>query len=208
MGFVLLIACTNVANLMLARSEARQREIAMRIALGAGRGRVLFQLIVESCLLACLGAGARPAAGRWGVQGPDGREPDDLSRATSIPASTCAWRCSPWWSPAPCGVLLGLAPAAQMSGGNLYEAFKQASSHAAEHRGGRRFRGALVVAEVAFAMLLLVGAGLMIRSVQQLAAIHPGYDTEHVLTLRVESTAAGASPAPSAGRRAGCPHRE
>ena len=66
-----------------------------------------------------------------------------------------------------------------------HDAFKQASSHAADRRGGSRFRGALVVAEVAFAMLLLVGAGLMIRSVQQLAAIHPGYDTEHVLTLRV-----------------------
>ena len=83
------------------------------------------------------------------------------------------------------GLLLGLTPAAQISSGNLYDAFKQASSHSADHRGGRRFRGALVVAEVAFAMLLLVGAGLMIRSVQQLTALHPGYDTEHVLTLRV-----------------------
>jgi putative ABC transport system permease protein len=96
------------------------------------------------------------------------------------------------------GLLLGLLPAAQISSGNLYDAFKQASSHSADHRGGRRFRGALVVAEVAFAMLLLVGAGLMIRSVQQLTALHPGYDTEHVLTLRVNLPRLAPAPSPAA----------
>ena len=183
-AFVLLIACTNVANLLLARSEARQREIAMRIALGAGRARVLFQLIVESCVLACLGAGAGLLLANWGVKALMASSPITFPSYIRpgldprVALFTVVVSCA-------AGVLLGLTPAAQISGGNLFDAFKQASSHSADHRGGRRFRGVLVVAEVAFAMLLLVGAGLMIRSVQQLTALHPGYDTQHVLTLRV-----------------------
>jgi len=183
-GFVLLIACTNVASLMLARSEARQREIAMRIALGAGRGRVLVQLFTESCVLALLGAAAGLLLAHWGSH-------------TLITAS-------PIWFPSyihpgvdlrvalfctliagGSGIALALVPALQMRNANLAESFKQASSHAVDRRDGRRFRGALVIAEVAFAMLLLTGAGLLIRSVRQLAAIRPGYDPSHLLTLRI-----------------------
>ncbi len=183
-GFVLLIACTNVASLMLARSEARQREIAMRIALGAGRGRVLAQLFTESCVLALLGAACGLVLAHWGSH-------------TLITAS-------PIWFPSyihigvdlrvalfctliagGSGIVLALVPALQMRNANLAESFKQASSHAVDRRDGRRFRGALVVAEVAFAMLLLTGAGLLIRSVRQLAAIRPGYDPSHLLTLRI-----------------------
>jgi predicted permease len=183
-GFVLLIACTNVANLLLARAEARQREIAVRIALGAGRGRVLHQMTTESCLLALMGAGAGILLAQWGVGLLMAASPvtfpsyihpglnPQVTRFTVL--ITCA-----------AGLALGLAPAAQVRSGNLLEAFKQASSHAADNRGGRRFRNALVVAEVAFAMLLLIGAGLLIRSVRQLAAIRPGYDPAHLLTLRV-----------------------
>jgi putative ABC transport system permease protein len=99
------------------------------------------------------------------------------------------------------GLALGMAPAVQVRAGNLADAFKQASSHAADSRGGSRFRSLLVVAEVAFAMLLLVGAGLLIRSLQQLSAIHPGYDPDHLLTLRVSlpriaEPTPGAAPAP------------
>jgi predicted permease len=183
-AFVLLIACTNVANLLLARSEARQREIAMRIALGAGRARVLVQLVVESCVLSGLGAAAGLLLARWGVQALMSSSPIvfpsyihpgiDPRVALFTVLVSCA-----------VGLLLGLAPAAQISSGQLHDTFKQASSHSAGRRGGRRYRGALVVAEVAFAMLLLVGAGLMIRSISQLTALHPGYDTERVLTLRV-----------------------
>ena len=196
-AFVLLIACTNVANLLLARSEARQREIAMRIALGAGRTRVLFQLVVESCVLACLGAGAGLLLANWGVKALMASSPITFPSYIHpgldprVALFTVLISCA-------VGLLLGLTPAAQISGGNLYDAFKQASSHSADHRGGRRFRGALVVAEVAFAMLLLVGAGLMIRSVQQLTALHPGYDTEHVLTLRVNLPRLAPPPAPAA----------
>jgi putative ABC transport system permease protein len=183
-AFVLLIACTNVANLLLARSEARQREIAMRIALGAGRARVLLQLVVESCVLACVGAGAGLLLANWGIKALMASSPivfpsyihPGLDPRVALFTVLISFAV---------GLLLGLAPAAQISSGHLYDAFKQASSHSADRRGGRRFRSALVVAEVAFAMLLLVGAGLMIRSVQQLTALHPGYDTERVLTLRV-----------------------
>jgi putative ABC transport system permease protein len=196
-AFVLLIACTNVANLLLARSEARQREIAMRIALGAGRARVLLQLVVESCLLACLGAGAGLLLANWGIKALMASSPIVFPSYihpgldTRVALFTVLISCV-------VGLLLGLAPAAQISSNHLYDAFKQASSHSADHRGGRRFRGALVVAEVAFAMLLLVGGGLMIRSVQQLTALHPGYDTERVLTLRVNLPRLAPPPAADA----------
>jgi predicted permease len=183
-GLVLLIACTNVASLMLARSEARQREIAMRIALGAGRARVLAQLFTESCVIALAGAAGGLALAHWGarllvtaspVTFPSFIHPGvDLRVALFCTLIACA-----------AGIALGVAPAVQMRNANLAEAFKQASSHAVDRRDGRRFRGALVVAEVAFAMLLLTGAGLLIRSVGQLAAIRPGYDPSHLLTLRI-----------------------
>jgi len=183
-GFVLLIACTNVANLLLARSEARQREIAVRMALGAGRGRMLQQLTTESLLLAFVGAGtgilmARGGAGALMAASPitfpsfvrPGVDPAVLLFAVLI---TCL-----------VGLALGIAPAVHVRSGNLGERFKQAASHAADSRGGSRFRSLLVVAEVALAMLLLVGAGLLMRSLQQLTGIHPGYDPDHVLVLSV-----------------------
>ena len=183
-GFVLLIACTNVANLMLARSEARHREIAVRIALGAGRARMLHQLLTESLVVAIAGAGAGLLLARWGVRALVAASPitfpgyihpgiDWTVAGFTAAVSSLA------------GVAMGLAPAVQVRTSNLFEAFKAASSHAADSRRGHRFRDALVVGEVAFAMLLLVGAGLLIRSIQQLASIRPGYDPSHVLTMRV-----------------------
>jgi putative ABC transport system permease protein len=183
-GFVLLIACTNVANLLLARAEARHREIALRIALGAGRGRVLSQLTTESCLLASISAALGLLIANWGIRAlmagspvnfPSYIRPGmDLRVAAFTVLITAA-----------VGLLLGLAPAAQVRPGNLHDAFKQSSNQSSGTRGAQSFRGVLVVAEVAFAALLLIGAGLMIRSVRELAAIRPGYDTEHVLTLRL-----------------------
>ena len=183
-GFVLLIACTNVANLLLARAEARHREIALRIALGAGRARVLLQLMTESCALAAVGAGAGLLIARWGVKA--------LMTATPV---TFPSFIHPGIDPrvalftvavtGVAGVLLGLAPAAQVRPGDLHEAFKQTARQDSGGRAGKRFRHVLVVAEVAFATLLLIGAGLMIRSVSELAALRPGYDIAGLLTLRV-----------------------
>jgi predicted permease len=183
-GVVLMIACTNVANLLLARSEARQREIALRIALGAGRGRVLHQLTTESFVLVLVGAGAGILLARWGVKALMTASPVTFPSFIhpgldpQVTVFTVLITCI-------AGLALGIAPAVHVRAGNLYDAFKQASSHAADSRAGSRFRNLLVVAEVALAMLLLVGAGLLIRSMQQLAAIHPGYDPGHVLTVRV-----------------------
>jgi putative ABC transport system permease protein len=197
-GLVLMIACTNVANLQLARSEARQREIAVRIALGASRGRVLHQLTTESFVLVFIGAAAGLVLARWGVGAliaaspitfPSYMKPGlDPNVALFTIAISCA-----------AALLLGLAPALHVGAGNLNDAVKQAGSRTIDTRKGSRFRNVLVTAEVALAMLLLVGAGLLIRSLRELATIRPGYDPNHVLVLRVSlprlvQPAAGATP--------------
>jgi putative ABC transport system permease protein len=183
-GIVLLIGCTNVANLLLARSEARQREIAVRIALGAGRARVLHQLTTESFVLVAMGAAAGLALAHWGVQALMAASPvqfpsyirPDLDPRVAL--FTVAISCL-------AGLALGLAPALHVRAGSLNDAVKQAGGRTLDSRKGSRFRDVLVAAEVGFAMLLLVGAGLLIRSLRELSAIRPGYDPGHVLALRV-----------------------
>jgi putative ABC transport system permease protein len=183
-GLVLLIACTNVANLLLVRSEARQREMAVRAALGAGRARVFGQLITESCLLAFVGAAGGLLLAHWGVRAllaaspitfPSYVDPSiDLRVMLFALAVTCG-----------VGILLGLAPAVHLRSMQLQDVFKQSSHQSTAGRQGRGFRKVLVIAEVAFAMLLLVGAGLLIRSLQHVMGIRLGYDPSHLLTMRV-----------------------
>jgi predicted permease len=183
-GFVLLIACTNVANLLLARSEARQREIAMRIALGASRRRVVRQLLAESAVLVTLGClaglvlahfGARALMAASPVTFPSYVHPSLDPTVTLFTVLIC---CS-------VGLVLGIAPATHVRTARVHDALKQSSGRAAGSHGGRRFRNALVVAEISFSMLLLIGAGLLIRSLERLATLNPGYDPSHLLTLRV-----------------------
>jgi putative ABC transport system permease protein len=183
-GFVLLIACSNVANLLLARSEARQREIAMRIALGASRRRVLRQLLAESAVLVTLGClaglilahfGARALMAASPVTFPSYVHPSLDPAVTLFTVLIC---CS-------VGLVLGLAPATHVRTAGVHDALKQSSGRSAGSHGGRRFRNALVVVEISFSMLLLIGAGLLIRSLERLATLNPGYDPSHLLALRV-----------------------
>ena len=193
-GLVLLIACTNVANLLLVRSEARQREMAVRTALGAGRARVFGQLTTESCLLAFLGAAGGLLLAHWGVQALMATSPVRLPSYVQ-PSIDVRVMLFGILLTAGVGIVLGLAPAAQLRSMQLHDVFKQ-SSRASSGRAGRSFRNVLVMAQVAIAVLLLVGAGLLMRSMQHLTAIRLGYDPAQLLTMRV-SLPPLAEPTPS-----------
>jgi putative ABC transport system permease protein len=195
-GFVLLIACANVANLLLARSEARRQEIAIRMALGAGRGRIFRQLVTESMLLSLTGAAAGLLLASWSVR--------ILSQASPITLPSFV-KPAPDWKVAAfaagisilVGVFVVLIPAYQVDRQNPYEALKESGLRSGGGSARRRFRGALVIAEVALALTLLIGAGLLMRSFQRLAALHPGFDPNGVLTLAAALPRGPVSPSPS-----------
>ncbi len=180
-GFVLLIASTNVVNLLLARAETRRHEIAMRKALGASRGRLFRQLMAESAVLVGFGCAAGLALAHYGIQAlmaaspvrfPSFIHPTIDAGAGLFTALVCCV----------VALALGLAPVAQLNA-QFSEAVKQSAARSTGGRGGSRFRDALVAAEVSVSLLLLIGAGLMIRSLQHLAAIDPGYDPNHLAVL-------------------------
>ena len=196
-GFVLLIACANVANLLIARSEARQKEIAVRTALGAGWPRLLRQLITESCVLTSIGAAAglllanasvRALVAMSPVTFPSFIDPRIDVRVAGFTVAVSLG----------CGILLGLAPALHARVSRLAEALKD-TARGSDGRRSQRVRATLVVAEVACAVVLLVGAGLMIRSVQKLAALNPGFDPSSVLTLRASIPRVATPPASPGG---------
>ncbi len=183
-GFVLLIASANVANLLLARSAARQREIAIRASLGAGRGRIVRQLLTESLLLSLLGGGAGLLLGTWLRDTLASLIPADVSLAEMVrmDGRVLAFTVG---TTLLTGILFGMAPAFQASRGAVSEALKEGGWSATAGPARHRLRSALVVSEVALASILLVGAGLMIRSFHRLRGVDPGLDPENVLTLRV-----------------------
>ena len=180
-GFVLLIACFNVANLMLARAAGRQREMAIRAALGAGRARLVRQLLTESLLLSFVGAVLGLLAAVWGIDALVAISPDTLPRAAEVAldARVLAFTVA---IALVTGVGFGLAPALAGTRPDLGDALKDGTRGTSSSRG--RLRKALVVAEVASAMVLLVGTGLMLRGFVKLRAVDPGIRAEHVLTLR------------------------
>jgi predicted permease len=186
-GFVLLIACANVANLLLARSAGRQKEIAIRSAVGAGRGRVVRQLLTESVVLALAGGIAGLAIARWGTQAVLAAVPGGLPRMENIGVDGWVLAFTLGVSLLT-GIVFGLVPALQVSVTDLHETLKEGSRGSSA--GHRRLRDLLVVSEVAAALVLLAGAGLMLRTVWRLGAVNPGFDSLHVLTFSV-----GLSPA-------------
>ncbi len=183
-GLILLVACGNVANLLLARAVARRREIAIRMALGAGRARLVRQLLVESLLLAGLGGGAGLLLAGWGVDLLVAARGDWLPRAEGIRVDPAVLGFTIAASLLT-GVLFGLAPALRASRVTLGPELKAGGGRDGLGPGRDRLRGALVVSELAVSLVLLVGAGLLLRSFAGLMAIDVGFDPERALTFNL-----------------------
>ena len=182
-GFVLLIACANVANLLLARAAVRIKEIAIRSALGADRMSLIRQLLTESVMLALAGGVLGLLLARWSVRSLVALNPN-LPRASEVTVDVRVMLFTLGVSVLT-GLLFGLAPALQTSRSNLQETLKDGSRSGTSDMAGRAVRRALVVAEVALSLTLLVGAGLLIRSVAKLEGVDPGFDPRNVLTFNL-----------------------
>jgi len=180
-AFVLLIACANVANLLLARAAGRQKEIAIRSAMGARPIRLIRQLLVESLVLAAAGGGLGLLLAVWGTELLVKLAPDTISRAGAIGVDTRVLGFTLVVSLL-CGVIFGLAPALQTSRPDLNESLKEGGKGAPSMSHNRTHRF-LVVTEVALAMVLLVGAGLLVKSFRNLRNVDPGFVPSNVLTM-------------------------
>ncbi len=183
-GLVLLIACANVANLLLARATSRAREFAVKAALGASRGRILRQLLTESAVLGLLGATLGIALAYWGVRGLSGLLPRSFPRADSIQVEGWVLVFALVLSLG-ASLLFGLAPALFAADPRLHSTLQESSGRPGEGKDRRRVRNLLVVTEVALAMALLIGAGLFIRSFASLMSVNPGFETHHILRAEV-----------------------
>ena len=183
--FVLLIACVNVANLFLVRGAARSKEIAVRLALGASRGRIIRQMLTESFLLAVIGGGLGIAIGFWALAGLSRLIGPDPVQGQSFHLSGGVFLFTG-------GIVLlvavafGLVPALQASRPDVQEALQEGSRGSTTGARQHRLRGMLAIAETALALVLLVGAGLMMKSLYLLMKVNPGFQPEHVLTMEME----------------------
>lgn len=194
-GFVLLIACANVANLLLARASGRQREIAIRTAIGASRGQLIRQLLTESGLLSAIGAILGLIVGAWTVPLLLAVSPGNLPRINDTrhltsAVSTLDWRVLVFTLviALATGVLFGLLPALRISKLDVNSVLKEASGRSGTGLRHNRIRSVLVGAEMALAVVLVVGAGLMIRTFAGLRSVQPGFDPHNVLTMQTSLT--------------------
>lgn len=186
-GFVLLIACANVANMSLARTASRQKEIAIRTALGAGRLRLIRQVLTETILLGLIGGAFGLLLAVWGIDLLKSLQPENLPRIQEISldrnvmlftflVSLCT------------GFLFGIFPALQFSKADVNDSLKEGSGRIAGGSMQKRMRYGLVISEFAFALMLLIGAGLMIRSFSRIQGIDPGFKADHLLTMQLAVT--------------------
>jgi putative ABC transport system permease protein len=183
---VLLISCANVSALLLGRALQREGEFAIRGALGAGRRRVVRQLLTESVLLSLLGGLAGLALAWWGVRGLAVLGPQNLPRLQAIGINGAVLGFTALLSLAT-GLAFGLVPALASARPDLFSVLRPGGRHSGQ-RSRRLARAALVAGEIAMALMLLVGAGLLLRSLEKLLAVDPGFDPEHLLTLEVQTT--------------------
>ena len=192
-GIVLLIACANVANLLLARSAARRHEFAIRSALGASRRRIVRQLVTESVLLSLVGGVLGLAIAKWGPKAALAVAPGSLPRSENIGVNISVLLFALAISLV-VGILFGLAPANRSSRVDVQESLKQGgrTSTGGHHRG----RGGLVMVQMALTLVLLAGAGLLFRTIRHLWEVNPGFDPQHVVTFKVGlSASANQNPA-------------
>ena len=184
-GFVLLIACANVANLLLSRATARQRELAVRAALGAGRGRIVRQLFAESLVLAGAGGVGGLLLAWWALNVlrvvAAEKLPIQRLEAVGVDGWMLAFTCV---ASVVSGVLFGIVPALTASGSALTDALKD-GGRGGSHARGNRMRAGLVVTEIALALVLLVGAGLLVRSFMRVLNTNPGFEPERTITMDV-----------------------
>jgi putative ABC transport system permease protein len=184
-GLVLLIACVNVANLLLARATTRGREIAIRTAMGAARTRVVRQLLTESLLLAIFAGVLGTALAFWGSDVLVRLSPENLPRVGEIRIDGWALAFTASLSLLT-GILFGLAPALQSTHSNIVEALKEGALSTTAGRSRHGLRSSLVIVEMALALILLVSAGLLIRSLIRLQNVNPGFDAHNVMTAALD----------------------
>ncbi|HEY6387201.1 MAG TPA: ABC transporter permease [Candidatus Acidoferrum sp.] len=183
-GLVLLIACANIANLLLARATSRAREIAVRTTLGAGRARIVCQLLTETAVLTLLGGVAGVLLARWGAAGLSALLPTDIPRVNEIGIDYSVLGFALLLSVLVSGAA-GLVPAFYMAKANLQESLREGGGRNGASGKGRRARNFFAAGEIALAVVLLVGAGLLLRSFAKLLSVNPGFEVEHIVKAEI-----------------------